>query len=158
LARNNDVEGLLESFGASLERIASAAMQMYAPHPGVETEEKARTVFLEELRRALADPNLGVLIYAGAVLERDGAKGLIPHPGIDGDLACLIADEILGMSIAKYIGGYKGLFEYVRFDKAKPGILAELGPFMDDVVAGLMGGVSARMYDAGMKGERSGNE
>ena len=44
------------------------------------------------------------------------------------------------------MGGYKGLFDYVRYDKAKPGILSRLGPFMDDVVAGLIGGVSANMY------------
>ena len=44
------------------------------------------------------------------------------------------------------MGGYKGLFDYVRYDKAKPGILGRLGPFMDDVIAGLIGGVSANMY------------
>ena len=64
----------------------------------------------------------------------------------DNDHACLIADEVLGLSIAKYIGGYKGLFDYVRYDKAKPGILGKLGPFMDDVIAGLIGGVSSNMY------------
>ena len=62
------------------------------------------------------------------------------------DLTYLIADEVIGMTIAKYIGGYKGTFDYVRYDKAKPGILGVLGPFMDDVIAGLIGGVSANMY------------
>jgi hypothetical protein len=42
------------------------------------------------------------------------------------------------------------MFEFVRFDKQKPGILAELGPFMDDVIGGLIGGVSANMYTRGM--------
>lgn len=58
-------------------------------------------------------------------------------------------DEVIGMSIAKYISGDKGIFEYVRFDKLKPGILSKLGPFMDDVVAGLIGGASANMYSRG---------
>ena len=47
---------------------------------------------------------------------------------------------------SKVWGGYKGLFDYVRYDKAKPGILARLGPFLDDALAGLIGGVSANMY------------
>jgi alpha-ribazole phosphatase CobZ len=70
----------------------------------------------------------------------------------DNDLTCLIADEVLGMSIAKYVGGYKGVFDYVRYDKAKPGILGRLGPFMDDVVAGLIGGVSSNMYTRAVLG------
>jgi len=57
-----------------------------------------------------------------------------------------VADEVIGMSIAKYISGDKGMFEFVRLDKSKPGILAKMGPFMDDVLAGLIGGVSANMY------------
>jgi alpha-ribazole phosphatase CobZ len=68
------------------------------------------------------------------------------------DLTFIIADEVIGMSIAKYISGDKGMFEYVRFDKEKPGILATMGPFMDDVIAGLIGGVSANMYTRGMAG------
>ncbi len=53
------------------------------------------------------------------------------------------------MSISTYIAGHKGMFEYVRFDKLKPGVIKELGPFMDDVVAGLIGGVSSSMYTRG---------
>ncbi|MDI6902220.1 MAG: phosphatidylglycerophosphatase A [Methanocellales archaeon] len=155
---STNIKDLLESFGISLEKIVSAAMQMHVPHPGVETEEEARRIFGRELEHALADPNLCALIYAGIVLERDGAKGLIPlGERYHLDAASLIADEVLGMSIAKYIGGYKGLFEYIRCDKTKPGIVAKMGPFMDDVVAGLIGGVSANMYDVGMR-KRDKNE
>ena len=82
-------------------------------------------------------------------MESEGKKCNLPNlkaSDYENDLTCLIADEVIGMSIAKYVGGYKGLFDYVRYDKAKPGILARLGPFMDDVIAGLIGGVSANMY------------
>ena len=54
------------------------------------------------------------------------------------------------MSISKYISGDKGMFEFVRFDKKKPGLLSTLGPFMDDVIGGLIGGVSANMYTRAM--------
>ncbi len=149
------IKELLESQGISIEKIISAAMQIHVPHPGVKTEEEARELFGKELEHALADPNLCALIYAGLALERDVAKGLIfLGDRYDLDAASLIADEVLGMSISKYIGGYKGLFEYIRCDKVKPDIVAELGPFMDDVVAGLIGGISANMYDAGLRKDK----
>lgn len=153
------IKELLESQGLSPEKIVSAAMQMHVPHPGVETEDEARRIFGKELEHALADPNLCALIYAGLALERDAAQGLIDlgerYPL---DASSLIADEVLGLSISTYIGGYKGLFEYVRCDNAKPGIVAELGPFMDDVIAGLIGGISANMYDAGLRIKEDKNE
>jgi alpha-ribazole phosphatase CobZ len=135
--------------GINEDEIVSAAMALYFPHPGVETREKAEAKFRAEMRLAFRDPNLALLIYAGVLLESEGKKCNLPNlkaSDYENDLTCLIADEVLGLSIAKYVGGYKGLFDYVRYDKAKPGILARLGPFMDDVIAGLIGGVSANMY------------
>jgi len=88
-------------------------------------------------------------------LEKEGEKANLPNmPSSDyeKDLTYLIADEVIGMAIAKYVGGYKGSFDYVRYDKAKPGILGVLGPFMDDVIAGLIGGVSANMYTRAVLG------
>ena len=144
-----DIRDVLNSMGIHEDEIVSAAMQLYFPHPGVETREKAEAVFRQEMALALSDPNLGLLIYAGVLLESEGERCNLPNlrpADYENDLTCLIADEVLGLAIAKYVGGYKGLFDYVRYDKAKPGILSRLGPFMDDVVAGLIGGVSANMY------------
>ncbi|MCJ7444551.1 MAG: alpha-ribazole phosphatase CobZ [Methanotrichaceae archaeon] len=144
-----DIRDELINMGVTIAEIVSAALELYLPHPGVETREKAEQEFKKELDLALSDPNLALLIYAGILLEREGIRKNLPNmqnEDYHDDLACLIADEVLGISIAKYIGGYKGLFDYVRYDKAKPGILSELGPFMDDVIAGLIGGVSSNMY------------
>jgi phosphatidylglycerophosphatase A len=58
----------------------------------------------------------------------------------------LVADELLGMTIANYIAGAKGIFEFIRFDQAKPGILKKLGPIVNDAVGGLIAGVSSNMY------------
>jgi alpha-ribazole phosphatase CobZ len=131
------------------DEIVWAALELYFPHPGVETREKAELVFRRELDLALSDPNIALLIYAGVLLEGEGQRSRLPNlkaSDYENDLTCLIADEVLGMSIASYIGGYKGVFDYVRYDKAKPGILGKLGPFMDDVIGGLIGGVSSNMY------------
>jgi alpha-ribazole phosphatase CobZ len=144
-----DIRDVLNSIGIVEDQIVSAAMELYFPHPGVETREKAENKFRREMNLALSDPNLALLIYAGVLLESEGVRGLLPNlkpSDYENDLTCLIADEVLGLAIAKYVGGYKGLFDYVRYDKAKPGILGRLGPFMDDVIAGLIGGVSANMY------------
>ena len=144
-----DIIEVLKCMGINEDEIVSAAMALYFPHPGVETREKAEVKFRAEMRLAFRDPNLALLIYAGVLLESEGKKCNLPNlkaSDYENDLTCLIADEVIGMSIAKYVGGYKGLFDYVRYDKAKPGILARLGPFMDDVIAGLIGGVSANMY------------
>lgn len=140
---------MLIEAGISIDEVVDAALELYVPHPGVETRERAQEVFRRELDIALSDPNLALLIYAGLLLEEEGKKGRLPDmrsSDYERDLTYLIADEVIGMTIAKYIGGYKGIFDYVRYDKAKPGILGVLGPFMDDVIAGLIGGVSANMY------------
>lgn len=146
---NRDIRDVLESMEITLDDIVFAAMELYFPHPGVETREKAEARFRREMDMALSDPNLALLIYAGVLLEEEGKRSSLPNlkaSDYENDLTCLIADEVLGLSIAQYIAGYKGLFDYVRYDKAKPGILGTLGPFMDDVIAGLIGGVSSNMY------------
>jgi alpha-ribazole phosphatase CobZ len=146
------IMSVLEEAGISKELLTSAALELYVPHPGVENKDIAQEVFERELKLALSDPNLCILLYAGILLEKEGEKGELPGMSKETfkkDLTYLIVDEVLGMSIAKYISGDKGIFEYVRFDKLKPGILSTLGPFMDDVIAGLIGGVSANMYSRG---------
>lgn len=120
---DRDIREVLNGIGITEDEIISAAMELYFPHPGVETREKAEAKFKREIDLALSDPNLALLIYAGVLLESEGIKCNLPNlkqSDYDNDLTCLIADEVLGLSIAKYVGGYKGLFDYVRYDKAKP--------------------------------------
>jgi len=146
---DRDIRDILAGMGLTEEMLLLAAMELYVPHPGIETKEKAEIVFKQELDVALSDPNLCILVYAGTLLEQAGKAGDLPNLSRDSyerDLTFLVCDEVLGMSIATYIAGHKGMFEYVRFDKLKPGIIKELGPFMDDVIAGLIGGVSSSMY------------
>lgn len=148
-----DIIEILEEEGITVQMLVDAALELYAPHPGIETKELAEAKFLEELDIAISDPNLCLLIYSGILLEKEGREGRLPNiskSSYEKDLTFIIADEVLGMSISKYISGDKGMFEFVRFDKQKPGILSELGPFMDDIIGGLIGGVSANMYTRAM--------
>ncbi|MDD1735880.1 MAG: alpha-ribazole phosphatase CobZ, partial [Methanothrix sp.] len=62
-----DIRDVMRERGISEGEIVSAAMQLYFPHPGVETREKAEEVFRREMDLALSDPNLALLIYAGVL-------------------------------------------------------------------------------------------
>ena len=56
------------------------------------------------------------------------------------------------MALSQYIAG-TNMFEYVRYDKKKPGVLGVLGPFLDDIVASLIGGIMSRIYTELLEGE-----
>lgn len=145
--------GYLEKKGITLESLVDSALEMYVPHPGVETEEKATQQFKEEFRDALSDVNVSTLIVAAFHAQEEAENGRIPgltkerflgRPG-------LVADELIGLAIANYIGGARGMFEFVRFDQAKPGILKQLPPLTNDAIGALVAGVSSNVYTKALK-------
>ena len=143
----------LEQEDISLESLIHCAIEMFVPHPGVETEEKAVEMLREEFLDVLADVNVSILEIAAFRAQEDAENGLIPgltqerFKGRPGP----IADEVLGIAIADYIGGTRAVFEYVRFDQAKPGILKKLGPITNDAIGALVAGVSSNVYTRATK-------
>jgi alpha-ribazole phosphatase CobZ len=138
----------LEKKGITLKDLTDTALEFYVPHPGVETKEKAEEMLREEFLDALSDVNVSTLEIAAFRAQEDAEAGLIPglsqerfqgRPG-------LVADELIGLAIATYIAGARGLFEFTRFDQAKPGILKKLGAITNDAIGGLVAGVSSNMY------------
>ncbi len=138
----------LEKKGITLKDLINTALELFVPHPGLETEEAATEMLREEFLDALSDVNVSTLEVACFRAQEDAEKGLIPglskerfmgRPG-------LVADELLGLAIANYIAGVKGVFEFIRFDQAKPGILKKLGPITNDAIGGLVAGVSSNVY------------
>jgi alpha-ribazole phosphatase CobZ len=143
----------LESKGITLQSLIDSALEMFVPHPGVETKEKATQMLKEEFLEILSDVNISTLEVASFRAQEDAEKGLIPgltterfmgRPG-------LIADELLGLTIANYIAGARGIFEFTRFDQAKPGILKKLGPLTNDAIGGLVAGASSNVYTRALK-------
>jgi alpha-ribazole phosphatase CobZ len=137
-----------EEHGITLKDLVDTALEFYVPHPGVETKEKATVMLTEELFDAMQDPNIATLEYAAFKVQDDAEAGLIPgltqeifrgRPG-------LVADELIGIAIATYIAGARGVFEFTRFDQIKPGILKKLGAITNDAVGGLIAGISSNMY------------
>jgi len=138
----------LEERGITLQSLIDCALEMYVPHPGIETVEKATEMLKTELLDILSDVNVSMLEVAAFTLQEQAEKGQIPgltqerfrgRPGP-------VTDEILGIAIATYIGGTRGVFEYVRFDQAKPGILKSLGSITNDAIGALVAGASSNMY------------
>jgi alpha-ribazole phosphatase CobZ len=145
----------LEQRGITMRDLVDAALEMYVPHPGIETPQKAAKVLEEEILVALGDPNVATLITAAFHAQDDAEKGLIPGLSMEYFLGRpgLVADELFGIAISTYIAGAKGMFEYVRFDQAKPGILKRLGPLTNDPIGALIAGASSNMYTRAVKGE-----
>ena len=143
----------LERRGIRLADLVDTALELFVPHPGVESREEAMKVLEDELYVALSDVNVSCLMVACFRVEEDARSGLVPglakerfmgRPG-------LVADELLGMTIANYIAGVRGIFEFIRFDQAKPGILRRLGPLSNDAVGGLIAGASSNMYTQALR-------
>ena len=136
-----------------LNDLVETAMELFVPHPGVANTEEAKRTITEEFNDALSDVNVSCLVVACYRAEEDAKAGLIPgltrerfsgRPG-------LVADELLGMTIANYIAGARGVFEFVRFDQKKPGILSKLGPITNDAIGGLVAGCSSNMYSQALR-------
>lgn len=138
----------LERHGIHFQDLVASAIELFVPHPGVETKQKARKVLTGELNNALSDVNVACLIVACIRAEEDAAQGLVPGLSKERFLGRpgLVADELLGMTLACYIAGARGIFEFIRFDQNKPGILKKLGPIVNDAIGGLIAGCSSNMY------------
>ena len=146
----------LEQKGISLKELVDAGLEMFVPHPGLENVAKAAVLLREELLDALADVNISCLLVAAFHAQEDAEKGLIPGLSKERFLGRpgLVADEVLGLAIANYVAGTKGVFEYTRFDQAKPGILKKLGPITNDALAALIAGASSNMYTKVLKKQK----
>lgn len=145
----------LEERGITINDLVNTALELFVPHPGVETKEKAAELLKKGFIEALSDVNVLCLEVASFLLEEEAKNGQVP--GLTSEIFFgrpgLVADELLGIAIANYIAGAKGIFEFVRFDQNKPGVLKKLGPIVNDAIGGLIAGVSSNMYTEAIKGK-----
>ncbi len=141
----------LEERGIYLEDMVSTALELYVPP--VEGEAVEAGAGEQELKRRLeatikkecSDVNVALLLAAALHSdEEEIRKGRAGKAGEE-DAACIVADELIGIDIAEYIGGKKALFNFFYYDTRKPGILSQLDVFMDDAIGGLIAGCMSKM-------------
>lgn len=142
-----DPTELIRRHGATLDDLVEAAFELYVGDAEGDAIQELKEGFRELLERNLRDPNIALLIAAAHLLD----DVLESRPDCifqgDDDPEALVADELIGMSIAEYIGGKKALFNFIRYDKAKPGVIARLPPFMDDAVGALVAATMTRLFE-----------
>lgn len=132
----------LSERGISRDEIVDAAFQLLAGE--VKDEEKLEKEFFEILETYAKDPNIHLLVSTGFYLEREKER-----LDLVGDPERIISDELIGINIAEYIGGKNALFNFVRYDRKKPGILGNLPPFFDDTIGGLIAGTMTKLFEKG---------
>ncbi|NJF25655.1 alpha-ribazole phosphatase CobZ [Thermococcus sp. Bubb.Bath] len=125
----------LESLGITLDAMIDAALELYIG----EEEEAVREKLQKLMLHYLNDINAQALLMAALLLE-DAFK-------VEGDPVNLVADELIGINIAEYIGGKMALFNFFYYDTRKPGILAELPPFLDDAIGGFIAGCMTKVFE-----------
>jgi len=131
----DDIQSTLSSYGITVDLLCDAAFQCIPSIP-VQTDP---SLLKKQIDRALSDKNVAVLL-TGAILLEDRLVTKDPSSVYASDPLWLLADEILGIAIAELIGGPKAKLVFTHYDQNKPGILATLGPFLDDAMAGLIAG------------------
>jgi alpha-ribazole phosphatase CobZ len=139
---------VLKRKGITKEMMWDAALELYIPNPEWDTDDLKRR-FESKLGILSEDINISSLIQGALALDEIGNRDCIcamPKGMFAKDPIHLIADEIIGMQIAQYIAGTRGIFEFHRFDRHKPGIISKLDPFADDMLCGLIGGVMSLVY------------
>lgn len=134
----------MKEAGVELPQLVDAGLELLA---GVEKDEELELRLEKQIKKALEDINVVVLIMAGIRVEEDLLQHRIEGVNVDDDPAYLYTDEVLGMAIANQIAGTKAIFNFKRYDEAKPGIIGTLGPMLDDVFAGLVAGCMSKIFE-----------
>ena len=132
----------LEERGIFLAEMVAAGLELYVAAEGEEEvgKEELKARLEAAIKRECSDVNVALLLAAALHSEEEEVrKGRAGEAGAE-DAACIVADELIGIDIAEYIGGKKALFNFFYYDTRKPGILSRLGVFMDDAVGGLIAG------------------
>ena len=139
-----DVLAYMNDVGIGVDDLVDAGMEMVV---GVEKTQEIRDKLKKQIYHSLDDLNVVSFIIAGIRLEEDYEKHRVHGVDVDDDPAYLYSDEVFGMSVANQIAGTKAIFNFKRYDEAKPGIISKLGPVLDDVFAGLIAGCMSKVFE-----------
>jgi alpha-ribazole phosphatase CobZ len=138
---------ILSRHGVDLDKMVEAGFALYAGDLDAQERTRMKERLRDLLESNLDDHNVALLIAAASHLDSLLAADELSRGVSKEDPAFLVADELIGMSIAEYIAGKKGLFNFVRYDREKPGVIGVLPPFMDDAVGALVAASMTRLFE-----------
>ena len=114
---------------------------------GIEPTEEIKKKLEEQLLKSVSDKNINALIMASIRLEDDFRKERVREINLNEKLVHFYPDEIIGVAIANQIAGTKGVLNFRRYSKHKPGILYGLGPILSNTFAGLVAGSITKILE-----------
>jgi alpha-ribazole phosphatase CobZ len=139
-----NVMDFINDLGIKIDDLVEAGMELLV---GVEVSEEIKIKLHNQILKSLEDLNVVSFIIAGIRLEEDYEKHRVKGVNVDDDPAYLYSDEVMGMSVANQIAGTKAIFNFKRYDEEKPGVIANLGPVLDDIFAGLIAGCMSKIFE-----------
>ena len=134
----------LEEKDITMDKMIESALLLYTPYSEVDADKDINEIknrLKETITHQCSDINVQLLILAAIYLDERLENLAI------GDHPCIVSDELIGIALAEYIGGKKALFNFVRYDREKPGILSSLGIFLDDAIGGLIAGCMTKLFE-----------
>ncbi|NPA97169.1 MAG: hypothetical protein GXO32_06165 [Crenarchaeota archaeon] len=152
-------DALKDVVGLTIDDLVREAMRAYreAPIPGAsdsEIESEIRAVLAE----VLSDPNVWCILLSARYLDDRGRAGTIwrlPRGEYEADSPRIVADEIMGISLASYIHGYRAVFATYWIERLKSRRVLErvsqLPMFLDDVVSALIASALSIVYTRRLK-------
>ena len=147
LKRANISFGILDYIlaeGVSIDALVDAGMELCVD---VKDSKELRKKLKLQLLKSLEDLNVVALLMSAIRCEDDFQSNRLREVDINDDPAYLYTDEVLGIAIANQIAGTKATFNFKRYDEEKPGIIAKLGPMIDDIFAGLVAGCMSKIFE-----------
>ena len=108
-----------------------------------ELKEKLENEFIKQV----SDRNINALMIGAIRMEEDFQKGRVREINLNEKLIHFYPDEIIGASIANQIAGTKGVLNFRRYSREKPGILYGLGPILSSTFAGFIAGCMTKILD-----------
>lgn len=137
------MKDILEKINVSKKELENSAFKLVVSSDV--SNDVARKKFQKLLEKYLNDVNVITLLWASHLLNEKITRD---KPELNKeDPAYFVTDEILGMSIANYIGGTNAIFNFRRYDTEKPGILSKLDSMIDDAMGGLIAGIMTKVYE-----------
>ena len=112
----------------------------------VEVTQQLKDNLESQILKSLTDVNVITLIMAALRTKDDLTANHIRELNVK-DNNDLCADDILGIAISNQIAGTNAIFNFKRYDEAKPGIIYGLPPVLNDIFAGLIAGCMSKIFE-----------